>query len=415
MKKRCFSQLQSSLLIICLLSIVLGSCKKIAGLPLQENTAYNQFTINPNYNGTAWQFIKDRGLSGDTLFSLMYKAIIYSGIDTNEYTKPNRTYFVYNNDAIDPPNTATKPSSCYFGKYKVGGKSANSWADYPKEQIKNHLLSLILPKFCSYDNLNNVPQFTTTLMPLNTDTLNPFSLMTLHLTNDRNSLMMINAFPYSIYLSTTAPGLSVKTGGIIATNGAIHVVGKVVFFQQQQTAWDLIKDRGIRGDSIFNLMYQGILYSGIDTNEYARIGRTYILYTNNAINRMVNGAVTDDCYFGKYKVGGQPATSWSQYPKEQVKNHLLSLMVLGTYTATADTARQYANTLMPLNYDTLNPNSQIVFYSKTKSSLRINDFSGSQVPKPNLSTPGFGLRNIGISGIGSIYHAIERVVFYQKK
>jgi hypothetical protein len=352
----------------------------------------------------------------------MYQGIIYSGIDTMEYMKPNRTYILYTNLAINSISSSGSVStSSYFGKYKVKdpvtGKlvSATSWSQYPPLQVKNHLLSLIILGNYTFETLNNLYTYTNTLLPLNADSLNPESKIVFNLTNDRSSNLVINAFPSSIYLSATVPGLKIATGGIITQNGPAHVATKVVYFQKQQTVWDLIKDRGIRGDSIFNLMYQAILYSGIDTNEYNNIGRTYILYTNYAISRSVNGLTTDDCYFGKYKVNGLAATSWSQYDPTQVKNHLLSLMALGEYPLTTDTSRIYTTTLMPLNYDSLNPNSKIVFYPKTKTTMRVNDFFGSQVPRPNLTTTGIGVRTPSYPSLNGVVNIVDRVVFYQSK
>ncbi len=401
--------------------LLLNGCKKIAGLPLQENEDYHSGIKNVFYDGSAWKFIKDRAIEGDSIFYNMYQAIQYSEIDTTEYMKPNRTYIVYTNIAVTTTSSSGSVStSSYFGRYKVkdaAGKlvAATSWTQYPKEQVKNHLLSLIIPGNYTFETLNNLYTKANTLMPVNYDSLNTKSEIVFNLTNDRASTLMINANPGSVYLSTTVPGLKIATGGYITTNGPVHVAARVVYSQRQQFVWDLIQDRGIRGDSIFNLLHQAVQYSGIDTNEYNNIGRTYLLYTNDAILRKVNGVVTDDCYFGKYKVNGQPATSWADYPKEQVKNHLLSLIALGEYTLSTDTARIYTTTLMPLKYDSLNPSSKIVFYPRTRTTFRINDFPGSQVPRANLSSPGIGTRTSGYPTSNGAVHFVDRVVFYQSK
>ena len=405
----------------------ISACNKIAGLPLQNNPSYTATLKNTHINETVWQFIKDRGIAGDSIFFQMYSAIIYSGIDTNEYSKPNRTYLLYNNNAVNGTTTNSitgavgVSSSAYFGKYKVKdpvtGKtvSASNWTQYPKVQIKNHLLSLIVEGIYSFETLGNDFTYTTTLMPLNYDTLNTQSQISFHIATTRAGSLTINGFTNSIVPSVTAPGFLAFTSGINTTNGVAHVMNSAVYYQKEQTVWDMILDRAIRGDSIYNLMYQAIRYSGIDTTEYTNNNRTFILYTNDAINRIVGGTASSDCYFGKYKVNGQAATSWSQYSPLQVKNHLLSLIVYGERTLSSDTARLYETSLMPLNYDTLNPQSTIVFYSKTKTSMRLNDFAGSQYPTPNLRTPGLAVRTPGLLSLNGPVHVIDRVLFYQAK
>lgn len=415
------------LMLLPLMLYCISACNKIAGLPLQNNPSYTATLKNTHINETVWQFIKDRGIAGDSIFFQMYSAIIYSGIDTNEYTKPNRTYLLYNNNAVNGTTTNSitgavgVSSSAYFGKYKVKdpvtGKtvSASNWTQYPKVQIKNHLLSLIVEGIYSFETLGNDFTYTTTLMPLNYDTLNTQSQISFHIATTRAGSLTINGFTNSMVPSVTAPGFLAFTSGINTTNGVAHVMNSAVYYQKEQTVWDMILDRAIRGDSIYNLMYQAIRYSGIDTTEYTNNNRTFILYTNDAINRMVGGTASSDCYFGKYKVNGQAATSWSQYSPLQVKNHLLSLIVYGERTLSTDTARLYETSLMPLNYDTLNPQSTIVFYSKTKTSMRLNDFAGSQYPTPNLRTPGLAVRTPGLLSLNGPVHVIDRVLFYQAK
>ena len=415
------------LMLLPLMLYCISACNKIAGLPLQNNPSYTATLKNTHINESVWQFIKDRGIEGDSIFYQMYQAIIYSGIDTNEYTKPNRTYLLYNNDAVNGTTTNSTTgvtgvsSSSFFGKYKVKdpvtGKlvNASSWTQYPKLQIKNHLLSLIVEGIYTFETLGNDFTYATSLMPFNYDTLNTQSQISFHIATTRAGSLTINGFTNSMAPSVTAPGFLVYTSGINTTNGVAHVMNRAVYYQKQQSVWDMILDRAIRGDSIYNLMYQAIRYSGIDTTEYTNNNRTFILYTNDAINRMVGGTASSDCYFGKYKVNGQAATSWSQYPPLQVKNHLLSLIVYGERTLSADTARFYETSLMPLNYDTLNPQSTVVFYSKTKTSMRFNDFTGSQYPTPNLRTPGLAVRTPGLLSLNGPVHVIDRVLFYQSK
>jgi hypothetical protein len=100
------------------------------------------------------------------------------------------------------------------------------------------------------------------------------------------------------------------------------------------SAWDYLKKRSVENDpdSIFKFMYDAIIYSGIDTNLYTQSGNTFILLHNDAINRVVKKVTQPDCFFGANPVNGKPATSWSDYPKETVKDYLMYLIVIGEFT-----------------------------------------------------------------------------------
>jgi len=222
---------------------LLSGCKKLFGLKLQENQQHIVSTIDPHINKSAWQFLKDRGLGpatspNDTIFKRMYQAIIYSGIDTNEYLQPNRTFIFLHNDAIlrKAGTPAVTQGDCYFGKYKVGSPAvaATKWEDYPQLQVKNYLLSLIVRGEHTFENITPDPEFDTTYMPKNYDPLNPESLITFRVINDRDSRLRINDFPGSDFPSPglASPGLQARTAGILSTNGPIHVIDRVLFFQR---------------------------------------------------------------------------------------------------------------------------------------------------------------------------------------
>lgn len=228
---------------VCLCALSLSGCKKIFGLELQENTDHVTSTIDPHINMTAWQFLKNRALGpatapNDTIFKRMYQAIVYSGIDTNEYTKPGRTFILLHNDAVRRTSGSTVTTDCYFGKYKVGpapGVPANRWEDYPQSQVKNYLLSLIVQGEHSFENVFPDPKFEKTLMPPNTDPLNPESLIAFRVINDRDSRFRINDFPGSAVPTPNlaTPGIQARTAGILSTNGPVHVIDRVLFYQKQ--------------------------------------------------------------------------------------------------------------------------------------------------------------------------------------
>ena len=218
-----------------------SGCKKLFGLKLQENTEHITSTLDPHINKTAWQFLKDRALGSvpdDTIFKRMYQAVVYSGIDTSEYTKPGRTFIFLHNDAVRRVSGSTVTTDCYFGKYKVGpapGVAATKWEDYPQSQVKNYLLSLIVQGEHSFDNVFPDPKFEKTLLPPGTDPLNPQSEIAFRVINDRDSRFRINDFPGSAVPTPnlTSPGIQARTAGILSTNGPIHVIDRVLFFQRQ--------------------------------------------------------------------------------------------------------------------------------------------------------------------------------------
>lgn len=216
-----------------------GGCKKLAGLDLQENVNHPTHTIDPRLNKTAWQYIKDRSSGNpDSIFSRMYQGIIYSGIDTNEYTKTGRTFILLNNGAVDSVITGKVSPACYFGHYLVNGLPGTKWQDYSPAQVKTWLQYLIITKNFNYDfgspidaadlivlNSSNVPA--PNLMPPGSDTLNPQSTLLIALTDDRNSSVVLNNFAGSAYPTI------MRTAGYVLTNGSAHVSQNVVYYQQK--------------------------------------------------------------------------------------------------------------------------------------------------------------------------------------
>lgn len=100
-----------------------------------------------------------------------------------------------------------------------------------------------------------------------------------------------------------------------------------------KTAWQYLKERATGStvnDQIFSRMLEGIQYAEIDSNEYKKPGRTYILLHNDAINRAT--IPPTDCFFGANMVNAKPATAWSSYPKEFVKRYFEYLILEGEYS-----------------------------------------------------------------------------------
>jgi hypothetical protein len=223
-----------------LLLLSTTGCKKFIGLSKQDDADYTHHVLDPHVNKTAWEYLKYRsGLDTtnpiyqkDTILKSMYNAIIYSGIDTNEYKKTDRTFIFLHNSAI-LTYTTTAPivptATCYWGYYQVSTplRPATSWTDYSPAQVKAWLQYLIIQGQYSFDNLTPVEVTVNTLLPPGTDSLNPQSIMVLERVNDSNAKLRINGFVGSFSYT------DVRTGGILTTNGPVHVVDTYVIYKTQ--------------------------------------------------------------------------------------------------------------------------------------------------------------------------------------
>lgn len=208
------------------------SCKKLS---LQKD--YNRVpdTVDSHIYKTAWQFIRDRS-SGkpDSIFSRMYAAIIYSGIDTNEYTKSNRTYIILHNDAINRTSGSGIDNGFFFA-LQVNAKNGTKIEDYPKDFWKAYLQYLIIEGV--YDHYTmpavNAVNVSTLAPPGSLNTL-PAGITrnaAFPLSPNANSSMkmrVLNSSPsntsdYPIILNEAR---YVRTSSIQATNGSIHVIDR---------------------------------------------------------------------------------------------------------------------------------------------------------------------------------------------
>jgi hypothetical protein len=225
------------LMIPVLLLILTAGCRKLAGLGLQEDASHTPYTLDPHIKMNAWQYLKSRsgtdpGNANDSVFKFMYQAVLYSGIDTNEYTKTDRTFIFLHNNAVLNYNATIPPTvtnTCYWGYYQVSAplRPATSWSDYSPAQVKSWLQYLIVQGVYSYDNLTTLEITVNTLLPAATDTLNPQSIMTLERIKDGSAKIRINGFVGS------SSSTDVRTGGILSTNGPIHVVDLYVIYKPQ--------------------------------------------------------------------------------------------------------------------------------------------------------------------------------------
>jgi len=198
-------------------------------LKLQKdyNRVTNVDTIDAHVYTTAWGYIKKRayGSTTDTIFRRFYDAIIYSGIDTNEYTKPNRTYILLANSTI------TTASTGVWAKILNGSTAGKSWKSYAAADVKNYLLYLIAQGLYSHYGLHLADVTFTTLAPAGVYTTNPTgfkfpgtfvsnpnSTMIVHVSNANTVTSQLD---YPIVINST---INITSSDLEATNGIIQVI-----------------------------------------------------------------------------------------------------------------------------------------------------------------------------------------------
>src|SRR6185503_4873539 len=97
---------------------------------LQKDYKYDAWTLDPNINITAKQFLLSRGTAGvgsDTIFKWMQLGIEYAGIDMAEYEAPGRTYIFLHNSAIRTSSgsgATFKVTGGFFFDYPIIGRDA---------------------------------------------------------------------------------------------------------------------------------------------------------------------------------------------------------------------------------------------------------------------------------------------------
>ena len=266
-----------TLLVLFGLSLFISGCS-LVGLDLNEDYDYEKSILNEHVDMTAWDYLKSRSngtSANDTVFRWMKKAIDYSGIDTTEYMKPNRTYIFLHNDAIRRVNsTQVLQNNCFFYDFPVMKRNPDgslvlvngvpqtssptkTWADYDKETVKKYLLYLIGQGEYNYNNLTPDEVQLQSLLPVNSYAttesrlgymVTPSSIP--GFTTASSGTVAIFDFKYSsltapmgfdpeskfsLKLSNTADskvflngGLIVRSSGYYATNGSIHVWGTTV-------------------------------------------------------------------------------------------------------------------------------------------------------------------------------------------
>ena len=271
----------NKLMVLFGLSLFISGCSMF-GLDIHEDYEYEKSIINENVGVTAWDYLKQRANgtnANDTIFRWMKKAIDYSGIDTMEYMKPNRTYIFLHNDAIRRVNaTQVLQTNCFFTDFPIIAKNPDgsvrfttptsgvpvtstptkSWNDYDRETVKKYLLYLIGEGDYNYTNLTPDGVDVQSLLPaasvatkesrlgyMVTPALTPGfttastgtpAVFTFNYTNTGTAPTGFDPEgKFNLKLSNTADsklffngGLIVRSSNYRATNGTIHVWGVTV-------------------------------------------------------------------------------------------------------------------------------------------------------------------------------------------
>ena len=216
-----------AIIIACIsFSVTFTGCMK---LQKDYDRVTNVDTLDAHVYNTAWGYLKSRAYANktvsDTIFRRMYDGIIYSGIDTLEYTKPSRTFIFLTNGAITS-------STGLWGKVLNGTTAGKNWASYSKTDVKNYLSYLIMLGQYSHYNLKLTDVLSATLAPagvyttnpttfkFNTGTFvaNPNSLLAIHVSNANTVTSQLD---YPLVLNGS---VNINTSDLLATNGVIQVI-----------------------------------------------------------------------------------------------------------------------------------------------------------------------------------------------
>jgi len=151
-----------------------------------------------------------------------------------------------------------------------------------------------------------------------------------------------------------------------------------------KTAWAYLKARayGSNTDTIFRRMYDGIIYSGIDTNEYIKTGRTFIFLSNSEITTSKTGL------WAVILNGATAGKNWTSYSKADVKNYLSYLIALGIYS-------HYNTGITDVPFTTLAPAGT---YTTNPAGFK---FPGTFVSNPN------SIMNVHVSNANTVTSQLD--------
>ena len=251
-------------------ALLLSGCYK-----LQKDYEYVKTPLDPHVNKTAKDYLLSRSDSVtpgrvDTIFRWMKKAIEYSGMDWSEYEKPNRTYIFLHTNAIRTySGTPSAITAGFFFDYPILVKDGSGnpipsisnpgqdsvripkdWSEYSKETVRNYLKSLIIEGEYTFENLKVSNTTVQTTLPAGTAAGNDTKLSWVVVKSEpsadisqQTSIVFDKAagkgfdpegkFNLKLINNSDSPmnlndRTNVRTGGILSTNGPIHVFDRTV-------------------------------------------------------------------------------------------------------------------------------------------------------------------------------------------
>jgi hypothetical protein len=267
---------------------VLGSCK-IGGLKLQKDFNYKTGNeLHPELNKTAQQYLTDRGkapiTANDTVFKYMQLGLEYAGMDMTEYAKTGRTFIFLSNNSIRvlPTTSATVngktvvtttsnvPTAGFWFDFPIMDKNpdgsqkfatdgvtpvthpAKAWSDYSPATVKAYFMYLIGQGTLNFADLGNTNTGLVSILPVNTIagkeskigylvssatpnyTVAGARIITYNYVTGGNGFDPESRFNLKMNNSDFTPmvfndNTTIATGGLVATNGVIHVAATTVY------------------------------------------------------------------------------------------------------------------------------------------------------------------------------------------
>lgn len=210
-------RLLKKIMVLLSFPVLLASCE-IFGLDFQEPYKYDYDSgiANRNMGMNTLDFIESRS----DIFSLLYEAIVYAGVEEN-YKQSDVTYILPTNTAF---NSTTAADLSYFQTHQLDyydeildemvAYAPMNMTVYPKEQVREFLLyHTVKGKY----NTDNMPAESTWY---NSCAVADTAKVNLYILKDRNPNAVFNNFT-GHYKATIKP----RTANLISNEGAyIHVL-----------------------------------------------------------------------------------------------------------------------------------------------------------------------------------------------
>lgn len=231
-----------------LLLLPLSGCT-LFDMELQKKYDYEHKTLDPNINITARQFLESRSYESpanlkDTVFKWMRKGLDYAEIDLAAYEKQGMTFIFLHNDAVRVWDAKAKKTTAGLwldfpivtGVNPTTGvpvtKIAEKWEDYPKEDVRNLFLYLMIQGTYNFNNIPLENMVVQTMLP-------PGSIATkksmLGFSNAGTGFDQEGKMTLKIVNNDDLAPILIndktknRSGGYIATNAIVHVYGATVY------------------------------------------------------------------------------------------------------------------------------------------------------------------------------------------